>query len=263
MRSWTPPAVSGPVGDAVRQVMDPFGFAPGTVAKNLAEAIASRLLGRDLEIRFGAAQIELVLRSLRMTPSPLGIVIGQLGDVEVEVDDVRSGDLRLAHVRITARNMHIQPGPPPVLVAAPVWIEATVDQSAVDGVVARRSARAEVELTGEGTAKAGLLGRRRWGHVDLVPKVEGHTLALDPTSVTLRGRRLTGLARMLPRFRIPLPEQLAKHHVSEVNVADGTVVVRALLEEWREPLTAGQLDQIAARIRRFTGRVLDLPRTAP
>jgi hypothetical protein len=33
-----------------------------------------------------------------------------------------------------------------------------------------------------------------------------------------------------------------------------------VLEEWREPVTAGQLEQLVRRVQRFTGPLLDIPR---
>jgi hypothetical protein len=158
--------------------------------------------------------------------------------------------------------VHVQPGSPPTVVAAPVRVEATFDQAAVDEAVAEHTELATVELTGDGRVRAALAQRSGWGHIDLVPRVEGPNLVLQPDAVVVRGwDRLSGLARRLPPVRIRLPEVLAGAHVSGVAVAPGRLVVHAVLEEWREPVTAGQLDQLVRRVQRFTGTLLEIPRT--
>lgn len=259
MRSWTP-AMPAPLTDAMRQVVELFGFAPAVVAKEVVDAATSRLVGRHLDLRFGEAEVGLELRSLRLARPPVGLALGQLGEVVVEADDVVWPGGRLAALRLAACNVHVQPGPPPTLVAAPVRVAATLDQVALDQVVAERTELASVTLSGDGAVRASLAARPGWGHVDLVARVEGPALVLQPDAVVVRGwNRLSAVARRLPPIRIHLPEVLAGAHVTGVEVQEGRLVVHAVLEEWREPVSASQLEQVVRRIQRFTGPLLDIP----
>jgi hypothetical protein len=259
---WALPLPAPPFSQAVRQVVDLFGFAPATVAREVVEKTGSRLIGRMLDLRFGPTEVRLVLTAFRLLKPPVGILVGQLGDVLVDARDVRWHGAEVARLRIVARNVHIQPGPTTILVTAPVRFEAWLDQQTVDGIVARTTGRVVVELTDEGTARARLPQRPGWGHVDLVPAVEGRTLVLRPSAVAFgaadRARRLV---KMLPPLRFTLPEGLEGSHLSKVEVSEGHLVVHGLVDEWREPLTPGQLNQLVRRIERFAGTVLQIPRS--
>ena len=262
MRTWTPTAiVPAPFTQAVRQVVDLFGFAPANVAKDVIDAATARLLGREMTLRIGETEVELVLRMLRMVRPPIGLMIAQLGDVEIEADDVRVSGQRINHVRVEARNLHIQPGLTSTVVAAPVHVTATVDQRALSDALATRTDRVDVELLGGGAARATLPGRREWGHVDVVPRIDGHTLLLEPREVVVRGwNRLSPLVRRLPRLRFRLPDVATGAHLVAVEVEEGRLLLRGLVEEWRAELSPVQLDQLVRRIQRFEGGLLDIPR---
>ena len=267
MSAWTPPSIPNPLADSVRQVVDLFGFAPAAIAKEVVDAAGTRLVGQAVQLRFGELQVTCIVRAMRLQRPPLGLMVGQLGDVDIVLQDVRWDDRRVAWLRIEARNVHIQPGAPAELVVAPVRAEATIDQETVDEVVQRTAPRVRVELVddgeGIGVARATLANRPHWGHVDLTPRVEGDVLVLRPATVSVRGAMVSArLVHRIPALRFPLPEALAVGHVTDVVVDDGSVRVRGVLDEWREPLAPRQLDQVVRRITSFAGPVLDLPRTA-
>ncbi|HLM29961.1 MAG TPA: hypothetical protein VK360_08565 [Acidimicrobiales bacterium] len=261
MRAWTPTAVPAPFTEAFRQVVDLFGFAPAMVAKDVIEGASARLVGRALTLRYGGTEVDLVLRVLRMARPPVGLMIGQLGDVEIEAEDVRWAGGHVARLRVDARNIHIQPGPPPTLVVAPIRLAATLDESTVDDMVSQRVRWAEVRLTSDGAAQVSLVGRRRWGHVDFVPQVQGDSVALEPRQVVIGGRsRASGLAQRLPHLRFRLPDAVGGHRLSDIRIEDGRVAVRAVVDEWRQAFSPEQLEQVVRRIQRFRGPLLDIPR---
>jgi hypothetical protein len=256
-KAWSSPLVP----EALRQMVD--GVAPAALAQRAVEVAGDRLAGRELELRFGDSRVHLVPTSIGLARASLGVVIGQLGDLELEARDVRWEGGRAATLRIEAGNVHIQPGTVATLVAAPIRATARFDQATVEEVVARRTTWVAVELTADGTLRASLARWRRWGRVDLVPEVEGRFLVLRPVAAEVGGRRRAVPAgRRLPGLRVELPESLVAGHVEEVGVEDGHLVVRAVLDEWREPLAPGQLDQLVRRIETLSGAVLDVPRAA-
>ena len=263
---WKPPTLPAgapePVAAGMRQVADLFGFAPAGVARDVIEAANTRLAGREVRLLFGDLHVTSTVRTIRLQRPPLGLMIGQLGDVEIVVEDVRWAGRRIAWLRIDARNVHIQPGNPAMVVTAPVYVEAKVDQATVDEVVALTAPRTHVELL-DGAARATIKGRPQWGWIDLVPHCEGDVLALRPATIAMWGTAVPdAILRHLPVLRFPLPEALAVGHVSSVAVERGAVRVRGVLDEWREPLGARQLDQVVRRITTFAGPELVLPRTS-
>jgi hypothetical protein len=260
MRAWTPASmIPAPLTQAMRQVVDVFGFPPALVAKEIIEAATSRLVGRSITVQADGRDVTLVLRLLRLVRPPVGLVVGQLGDVEMEADDVEGPDIRISHLRLHVGNVHVQPGlTASTLVAAPIRARAVISQGEIENAIARRSSRVEVDLR-DGSARAYLAGRREWGHVDVVPRIEGRTLLLEPDAVSVRRwDRLSVLARRLPPLRVALPRTAADVHVTDVTVEQGRVVVDGVYEEWRQEVTPVQLDQLVRRVQRFDGGVLRL-----
>ena len=125
--------------------------------------------------------------------------------------------------------------------------ESTVDRDA------RRRPRASVRLRGHET----------WGHVEVEPRIDGSTLVLQVTGVAIRRRRpVRRWLTRVPAVRRPL--QLPPGVVlDDVAVADRRVVLHGALREWREPVSAAQLEELITRVRSLTGGALDIPRHAP
>jgi hypothetical protein len=260
MRAWSPGnMVPAPLVQAMRQVVDVFGFPPAVVAKEIIEAATSRLVGRSITVQADGHDISLVLRQLRLVRPPIGLVVGQLGDVEMEADDVEAPDIRISHLRLDVGNVHLQPGlTTSTIVAAPIRARAVIARDEIEAAIARRSTRVEVELR-DGAARAYVAGRRDWGHVDVVPRVDGRTLVLEPAGLSVRRwDRLSSVVRRLPPLRVPLPRTAADVHVTAITVEDGRLVVDGVYEEWRHAVTPVQLDQLVRRVQRFDGGVLRL-----
>ena len=261
LRAWGP-SVSQSMTQAMRPIVDLFGFAPASVAEELILAAASQLVGEPLTLQVGDTEIALVLRRLQPDPQPMGLMIGQLGNVEIDADDVVVGDVRIAHLHLVVRNLHIQPGVgTATFVAAPVGVRAILDQEVVATAVARRTPYVEVELD-DHCARARLRGRRDWGHVDLTPRIEGRTLVLEPTEATLRRWDVTSVARRLPALRLALPQAVSTAHLTDVGIEDGHLVVSGTCEEWRTEVGPAELDDLRRRLGAYKGGTLRVPRPA-
>ncbi|HEX7132765.1 MAG TPA: hypothetical protein VF228_09325 [Iamia sp.] len=259
LRAWGP-SVSQSMTQAMRPVVDLFGFAPASLAEELILAAASRLVGEPLTLQVGDTEIALVLRRLQPDPQPLGLMIGQLGDVEIDADDVVAGDVRIAHLHLVVRNLHVQPGVGvATFVAAPIAVRATLDQEVVATAVARRTPHVEVELGDGPFARARLRGRPDWGHVDLTPRIEGRTLVLEPREATLRRWDVTSVARRLPPIRLALPPAAATAHLTDVGIEDGHLVVDGTYEEWRTEVGPVELEDLRRRLKAYDGGTLRVP----
>jgi hypothetical protein len=259
MRAWTPPAMPAPVAAAMRQVVEQFGLAPATVAHKVIDAAASRLVGRETTLHAGATEVTLILQVLRLAEAPVNLMIGQVGDVEVEAEDVSTSALRISHLWMEARNVHVQPGKPAAVVAAPIKIRAVIAQAVLVDALAQRTQRVEIELLHGGTARAHLAGHRTLGYLDLVPSVEGRALVLTPSTIVVRGSdRLASLAPRLPRIRLPLLKLPPALHVTDVIAEDGQLVVDAVYEEWRTEVSPDDVEKLLKRIERYDGGILDI-----
>jgi hypothetical protein len=265
MRAWTPSAMVPPaMAQAMRPVAELFGFAPAILGKELIEAAASHLVGQSVTISIGDEEVTLVPTRLQLERAPIGLMIGQLGDVELEADDVVIGGVHIAHLRLDARNLHVQPGvKEATVVAAPVVARAVLDQGLVAEAVSSRTRRVEVDLEGTGRARAYIAGRRGWGYVDVVPRISGRTLELAPADAKVRRWSLTSVARRLPKLRFGLSGAHSTAYITGVAVEDGRVVVDGVYPEWRLQVTPQQLDDLLRRINRYDGGVLRVPHAEP
>ena len=260
-RSWTPPqSIVDSLAAGVTRMVDLFGFSPGTVLQDLVDAVSSQLVGREVEISFGDASAQLTVTRAQVIPAPAGLMVGQLGSVELEARDVRWAGNRVDDLAIEARNVHVLAGKPPAIVAAPILFRASLTERTIADVVAKEQPRVTVTLTGDGRASVMLRGRETWGRIEVEPHVDGSTLDLQVTGIAVRHRG--PLRRWLKRVpaihrRLRLPPGVA---LDDVAIADRRVVLRGALREWHEHVSAAQLEELVTRARSLTGKVLDIPR---
>ncbi len=260
-RSWTPPqSIVGPLSAGVTRMADLFGFSPGTLLQELVDTIANHLVGREVQISFGDASVRLTVTHAHVTPAPAGLMLGQLGSVELEARDVQWADRRVDDLAIEARNVHVSAGNPHALVAAPILFTASLTEPTIAALVADANPRVSVTLAGERGASVRLRSRETWGHIEVEPRIDGSTLVLQVTGVAVRRRRpIRRWLTRVPAIRRPL--QLPPGVVlDDVAVADRRVVVHGALREWREPVSAAQLEELITRVRSLTGGALDIPR---
>ncbi len=262
-RSWTPPqSIVGPLTAGVTRMADLLGFSPGTLLQELVDSIANHLVGREVQISFGDASVRLTVTHAHVTPAPAGLMLGQLGSVELEARDVQWADRRVDELSIEARNVHVSAGNPHALVAAPILFTASLTEPTIAALVADANPRLIVTLAGD-RASVRLRGHETWGHVEVEPRIDGSTLVLQVTGVAIRRRRpVRRWLTRVPAVRRPL--QLPPGVVlDDVAVADRRVVLHGALREWREPVSAAQLEELITRVRSLTGGALDIPRHAP
>jgi hypothetical protein len=239
--------------------VDPFtSGVPGlpiTALESLLRAGGRRLAGRQLTVPGTDGALRLRLTALRLDPEPLGLAIGQLGDVTVEAADLLWRDIPFRRAVLVARNVHVRPQPVPTAVAAPVTLDIVLDAAVVrDRVaVARPALHLEVHRSDDAPlARARWARRPSWGWVDLQPEITAAALLLRPTTVSIRGRsrRLPGWLPAV-RIRLPrLPRGLRLRDVTLPDDEDGAVVLHLATDEWREAVPPRRLNALLARVQR-------------
>src|SRR5260370_1168586 len=100
------------------------GILPGDPFTAIMDAARGWLIEKKRTFRFSGQDLTLVLSDLSVEGSDLGRVVGQYGQVRISARDVEWGGYQLGRMEIQARNVHLRPGVRPVLVVAPVLIEA-------------------------------------------------------------------------------------------------------------------------------------------
>lgn len=264
MPAWTPPPTRLPeaIAESVSRLADVFGFSPAAFLHNLVSVASSSLAGRRLETVIGGEKVLLVLDRMRVEPPHYGPLVGQYGEVQVDVHDLRWRDRRIDRITVRAENVHLEPGVPTTLVAAPVMVSATLDQPEIAALLAEAQPRVDIGLV-DGVATARLLGREGWGHVEIVPSLWGESVRLQPLSVVVRGHRFRTIARLLPRIDMRLPPAPLGGRFTAVAIEGDRLRLDAVVDQWREPLQPSQLQDLDRRIRRPGAGTFRLDRTPP
>lgn len=243
------------------QLADMFGFTPSAILREIVSTARKKFIGRQAAFDVGTSTVSLVLREITVDSTMMGPALGQLGDVELEATDMRWNEIDVERALARLRNVHVQPGSTPVLVAAPIEFEFTIDESTVHRLTrsSKIGRRVEIELADDVAYIRPLRGRRL-GHIDVVlePAPRHVNLIVTHLHAADRVRIRRGLGA-LPRLRISLPEAL-HNRVHAVDVDDGRIVLRGHVAEWREPIGVAELEQLVDRLGSFGGGVLEVPR---
>ncbi len=228
------------------------GTLPGDPFAAIMDAARGWLIEKKRTFRVGGRDLTLVLSDISVEGSDLGRVVGQYGQVRIAARDVRWGGYQLGRMEIQARNVHLRAGVRPVVVAAPVLIEAFVSASVASRWLATVSPRLELTLR-DGVPQIGLAAAP-WARLEVEAGGEGRSIRIRPRVLHLGTRRL---ALRFPPFHIPLPPLPDGVVLTSVEPAPEGFVLRGMLGEWQRSLSRQDVDRLLAGMRAGTDR-LDL-----
>jgi hypothetical protein len=181
--------------------------------------------------------------------SPAGLLRGELDLVKLELPAYAVAGLVIDRFIVRAEHVRVQPGLPPVLVAAPVGFTAVVSQDNVDRWTKDLRLPFRLKLTEEGVVTTTGLGGVRMGEIVTMPTVVGGFVQLQPTKASLLGYPTT-LVRFL-RGYLPLPPLPRSARLDEVEARDGELSLSFVIDRFEQPLTP----DVSERIR----QLLQLP----
>jgi hypothetical protein len=231
---------------------------PVAALEALLRAAGRRLAGRHLTVPGTGGALRLRLTALRLDPEPVGLTIGQIGEVTVEATEVVWRDITFRRAVLVARNVHVRPRPVPTAVAAPVILDVVVDPAVVRERLAATHPQLRLGVHRDAPhARAHWARHPDWGWVGLRPEVTSSALLLRPTTVSVRGRS-RALPGWLPAVRIRLPQLPRGLRLRDVEVDDDpggpVIVVHLGTDEWREAVPPRRLTSLLTRLQRFEGR---------
>jgi hypothetical protein len=216
--------------------------------RTLFTTLQQLLVGNEVTVRIGNQDVVLTVTELDSALEPQGLAVGQLGEVRVAARDIRWDQHRFHRAVAVLRNVHIRPGVPPVLVAAPAELSSALPAQIFDDVLRQSAPQLRSELCEDGTARLRWVRRPGWGGLEVDVDAAGTTLWLRPRTLITGQRRWTLPART-PAYQVPLPALPHALLVTEVSLAPDAVQLSALLPEWRMELPLRQLrDAITHRL---------------
>ncbi|OBI80656.1 hypothetical protein [Mycobacterium sp. 1245805.9] len=219
--------------------------------RTLFTSLQQLLVGKQVTVRLGEQDVVLTVTELDSALEPQGLAVGQLGEVRVAARDISWGDQRLQHAVAVLHNVHIRPGVPPVVVAAPVTLSSALPPGIFDDVVRQAVPQLRGELSEDGTARLRWGRQPGWGGLDVDLDVVGKTLWLRPRAV-MAGHRRWPLPARTPAYRVPLPELPHELLVTDVSLGQDSLEISALLPEWRMDLPPRNLEDLITRLSQGT-----------
>jgi hypothetical protein len=240
--------------DPARLVPPGVPVPPVAALESLLRAAGRRLAGRHLTVPGTGGALRLRLTALRLDPEPVGLAIGQIGEVTVEATEVLWRDVTFRRAVLVARNVHVRPQPVPTAVAAPVVLDVVVDPAVVRDRLAASHPQLRLEVHHDAPqARAHWARHPDWGWVGLRAEVTSTALLLRPTAVSVRGRSRS-LPGWLPPVRVRLPQLPRGLRLRDVEVqADTGIVLHVATDEWREAVPPRRLTALLTRLQRFEG----------
>ncbi|MEB3979703.1 hypothetical protein OQ968_00295 [Mycobacterium sp. 663a-19] len=214
------------------------------------------LVGREIRARVGDQDVTLVITEFDSPLDPRGLAVGQLGEIRLAARDMRFGDHRFERATAVLRNVHIRPGVPPWLVAAPVELSLALPPDAVDTVLRSVAPRLRGELRADGTAALHWARRPTLGSLEVDVQPVGSALWLTPRALVARRKRWA-LSRRVPGYPVRLPDLPRGLLVTGVAFGEDSLQLSGLLPEWRIELPLKNLEEIISYLSQRTG-ALDL-----
>jgi hypothetical protein len=257
------------LGEALQALRaEPMGAMPPAFFTALADpldavvaAVRTFVVGREMTFRVGGAEVTMTVTDLDVRSTPMALMVGQYENVRLIAERVSWGTTRLARLAIRCHNVHLRAQAPTTLVAAPIDIEATIDQAELARWLAARSRwlrSLQLTIGADAVVRVSVAARANWGHVEVWPEMDGSAVRLVPAAVVLGSGRRRRLRR-LPGWRVRPARLPYGAFLNRVDTAAGSVSITLIVPEWRERISRRLLGKLADRLRARRRRV-DVPR---
>jgi hypothetical protein len=220
--------------------------------RTLFTTLQRLLVGREMTVRVDRHDVALTVTEFDSPLDPRALAVGQLGEVRLAARDVNWDEQRFDSASAVLHNVHVRPGVPPVLVAAPVELSLVLPTEVVDVVLRRVAPQLRGELGVDGSARLRWSRRPAWGSLEIDVQPVGSTLWLKPRALITRRRRW-GLTPRVPAYPVRLPDLPRGLLVTGISFGADSLQLSGLLPEWRMKLPLRRLEETINQLSRRTG----------
>jgi hypothetical protein len=236
----------------------PVSSGAAAAYRTLFMTVRRLVVGRRIAVRLDEGDLTLTITEFDSRLDVRGLSVGQLNDVRLTARDLRWDDNHFDHATVVLHNVHLSPGTPPVLLAAPVELTLEMGAPVLDQLFLWAAPRLSGEVGSDGIARLRLARRPMFGHVEVDARLDGSTLWLKPCGLTLRRSRWR-LPAKTPAYPVHLPELPHGLQLTELSFAPGVVRLSGSVPEWRMDMPRTQLEYILNQLS-VVGRPLNLTR---
>jgi hypothetical protein len=236
----------------------PVNSGAAAAYRTLFLTLRRLVVGRTLGVRLDEGDITLTVTEFDSRLDIRGLSVGQLNDVRLAARDIRWGGNKLDKATAVLHNVHLRPGAPPTLVAAPVELSLEMPADTLDDLFRLAAPRLAGEIGPDGVARLRLARRPGLGHLEVDAHLDGSTLWLKPRVLELRGRRLRLPART-PAHHTHLPELPHGLQLTEISFGPDALLLSGSLPEWHINVPRKRLEDVINQLS-AVGRPLNLTR---
>ncbi|MGA9673783.1 MAG: hypothetical protein WBR28_00515 [Mycobacterium sp.] len=218
--------------------------------RTLFTTLQQLLVGKRVTIRMGDHDVTLTVTELDSELEPGGLTVGQLGEIRVAASEIEWADQYLQHAEAVLRNVHIRPGVPPLVIAAPVELSTELPAKVFDDMLRQAAPRLHAQLNADSTAQLRWARRPGLGSLEVDVDVVGTTLWVRPRALLTgltKGRRWK-LPGRTPAHPVPLPDPPHGLLVTDVALGADSLQISALLPEWRMDLPLRHLEDVISQL---------------
>jgi hypothetical protein len=221
--------------------------------RTLFTTLQQLLVGKRVTIGMGDHDVTLTVTELDSELEPRGLAVGQLGEVRVAACDIEWGQhaqQRLQRAVAVLRNVHILPGVPPLVIAAPVELSTALPAKIFDDMLREAAPRLHAQLNADRTAQLHWARRPGWGSLEVDVDAAGTTLWVRPRALVigLTKQRRWSLPRRTPAHPLPLPDLPHGLLVTDVTLGVDSLQISGLLPEWRMDLPLRHLEDVISQL---------------
>lgn len=238
--------------------LPPVSSGAAVAYRTLFTTVRRLVVGRTLTVRLDSGDMTLTVTELNSRLDIRRLAVGQLNDVHLSATEITWGKRTFQDVRLVLRNVHVRPGVPPVLVAAPVDLTLDMSSQALGDVLGVAFPRLSGHVGDDGVARLTWARRPGAGGLEVGVEVDGTTLLLQPRALHL-GRRRVRLPARMPAYPVRLPELGGGLTLTGISLGRGKVNLSGSLPEWRAEIPRTRVEDVLTQLA-AVGRPLNLTR---
>jgi hypothetical protein len=205
------------------------------------------LLGRKLTVMLDSGEMTLTITEFDTRLDPGRLAVGQLNDVVLSATDIVWEERVFERATLKLHNVHLRPGVPPTLVAAPVDVTLEVPTRSLNEFLGTTLPHLSAHIDDDGIARLRWAGRPGVGSVEVDTVLDGRTLWLTPRVLHV-GRRRFGLPNRTPSYPVHLPLLASGLTLTDVTLGPNAVHLSGQLPQWRADVPRARLEDLLTQL---------------
>lgn len=238
--------------------LPPVSAGAAVAYRSLFMTVKRLVVGRTLTMALDSGDITLTVTEFDSSLDVGRLAVGQLNDIHLKAAGITWQGQVFDKASLVLRNVHLRPGAPPVLVAAPVDVTLEVPETALSDLISSALPSLSGHVDDDGIARLRPARWPRFGSVEVDTTLDGSTLWLNPRIVRFGGRKWR-LPAGIPPYPVQLPELAGGLSLTSLQLSPNTVHLTGRLPEWRTEVPRARVEDVLTQLS-AVGRPLNLSR---